>query len=544
MTELNLKSQVLKLAKGLSKFSIDDILIIIDITKEQLQEILLELEMESIIKRIGDSQYIYSKITVNKQSENLSQPKRKKPAIQKEFPPVKLFKYEKELEIYNSLPVRIQDKIYKYILLMQMTSGLMGQKLEDALIKIGNEAPEYKLCYGTLKDKQRRYMKSGIKGLIPRYHLMNRGRRFSPEIYEYFKKLYLHPRRLSMNGCIEIIRQDERFKDAQMPDRTTLRDYLKSEYSPEEIKKKRFCKVELPKLKRQKKKKKKEEKPKEKTFKYYIDAVHHYQKSREYLGKSKHIQYVQNGYFKNHLNPFFKELKFSEINTEKINQFRTQKLKEGLSLTTIAMFLGVFSIIINKYAPCEKQFVLNGANKLSDFDYDRVLSVEQIRKILNMETKIKLILLFVLSLGLSQAEILGLDHKDIDYEKQTVKITKILYKGKIEKYRREYQKRELHIPDTLFLEIPKQQEGRIFNTSVQKLDDETTKLGKVLNVENLIYEDFITFYVYFLIENNIQVNLISKNLAYGDIKDFLKKYENLIKNEKNNDFDLLLMLKK
>lgn len=542
MTELNLKSQVLKLAKGLSKFSIDDILIIIDEPKEQIQNILDELEQESAIKKIGDNQYLYFKITVNNNENNLHQEKDIEIDFQKEILPVKLFKDENELVIYNSLPVSIQNKIYKYILIMKMTSGLVGQGLKDSLKKIGDENPAYKLSYTTFKIKQGLYLQNGIKGLIPTQDFGKRKRRFNQEIYEYFKKLYLHPRRFYVSKCIEIIRENEKFKDLPIPDGSTLKNYLRREYPLEEIKKARFCEISLPEIKDCKYKINRKI-PKEIMFDYYIDAVNYYQNSEEYLNKNAQMKYVQNSIFKSHLNPFFSGLKFIEITDYKINDFRILKIKEGLSLTTVLRLLGLLSVITNKYASCEKQFEISRINQFRNFNCERVLSLEQIKKLLETDSKIKLILLFVLSLGLSQAEVLGLDYTDIDYEKRTIKITKFLYKGKIEKYRKLYQKRELHIPDTLFSEISKQQEGRIFNITTKELDDEITELGKVSNMEDLMYEDFITFYVYFLIENNIQVNLISQNLAYGDIRDFLKKYEKLVKNEELNKFDPLLMLK-
>lgn len=544
--------QILKLAKNLGRFSLDDVLVMINSNKSKIQEILLKLENELIIKKMGETQYLYIKLKNTKKStskKNVEKLKKKislKVKLTNSLTPIQLFNDEDELKIYESVPEGIKKRIYKYILLMNLTQGLIGQDLALSLEQIGKEYPKYNVSYCTFKRHQGRYLREGIKALIPKYHQRKRYKRIDPEIYEYFKKLYLHPRRFSMTKCLELIKESEEFKNAQIPDRTTLREHLYNEYTPKKIKEIRFRKISLPKIPKSEVKfrTKDLEKTDHLKFEYYIQAINYYQTSEEYLQKSTHYRQVQNGYFKNHLNPFFKELKFIEITHERINEFRETKTKEGLSLTTISMFLSSLSVIVNKYSNCKKQFILSGYNKLGTFSCEKKLSKEQITNILLAKTRIRLILLFVFSLGLSQAEILGLEYDDINFKDRTININKILYKDKIEKYRCKYQKRILYIPETLFSKIPKQGNGRIFNISPNELDKEISILGISLNIENLNYDDFINIYVKTLIDNNIPINLIAKTLAFGDIRDFLKKYENFIPAMIPKEFDPILKAQK
>jgi len=147
--------------------------------------------------------------------------------------------------------------------------------------------------------------------------------------------------------------------------------------------------------------------------------------------------------------------------------------------------------------------------------------------------------MFIFSLGINEAALLALDYEDIDFKEKTIKINKLLYKNKIEKYNCAYQRRFLKIPAKLFNEIPKTKSGRIFNISPDSLDKEIAKLALALNIKDLTYEDFIDTHVKILIDNKIQVNLISSNLGFGDIRDFLKRYKNIIPETTPELFDPL-----
>ncbi len=104
MTKSQIKIKISKLARGLGRFSIDDILIITDIEKQKIQDVLLELERESIIKRIGESKYLYTKL------------KKLNSIQEKNTPPViPLFNEEEELAIYQKAKPKIRQNIYKYI---------------------------------------------------------------------------------------------------------------------------------------------------------------------------------------------------------------------------------------------------------------------------------------------------------------------------------------------------------------------------------------------------------------------------------------------
>ena len=91
--------QILKLAKSLNRFSIDDILILLDIEKEEIINVLSELENDMSIKKIGEAQYLYIKLINNIEVSTIE-------PIQ----PIYLMNTEDEIAIYNSASPMLKKK--------------------------------------------------------------------------------------------------------------------------------------------------------------------------------------------------------------------------------------------------------------------------------------------------------------------------------------------------------------------------------------------------------------------------------------------------
>ena len=102
---------------------------------------------------------------------------------------------------------------------MKLSKGLKGVELSKFLKQFGKEHPEYSLSYNTFKKRQGEYLEEGLKAFIPINIKRTRCKRVDIDVYNYFKKLYLHPRKFSVIQCIDIIKADEKFKNIQVPDR-------------------------------------------------------------------------------------------------------------------------------------------------------------------------------------------------------------------------------------------------------------------------------------------------------------------------------------
>jgi integrase len=541
--------QISKLAKGLNRFSVNDISIMLDFPEDEIKEALFELAEEDVIKKLGEKQYLYIKLKNNKelmQSKN-SEKLFKKITFEtdkiKNVNPVELFDKEEELKKYEAAPEWAKPRLIRYISLIKLTAGFKGKYLQMYLEQIAKINPKFKTSYSSLKRFDRLYREGGVSALIPNFGNNVNKTVLDKEMYEYFKELYLSPERFSLKKCLKLVSEDERFKYAIIPSGITFRRILYKEYKQnevEQIRNRRIILPELPKLE-QKVEIVLKNKKASKIFLKYIDAVNYYMKSKAFLNQDKNRKATQKSYFKTHLNPFFKNLNFDEITQEKVNEFQNTKIKEGLALTSISRIFALLSKITNLYSPCGKLFVLTGENKVGNIACQQILTVEQINKILKIKDNIKLLLMFTLSFGISQAEALGLEYDDIDFKLKTIKINKIFYRNKLEKYRCAYQLRKFMVPDNLLKQISKNKTGRIFKFTPEELDNKISEIGIKQGIMALNYDDFRNTHVKMLIDNNISINIISGNLAFNDIRDFIKKYQNFIPQKMPRDFDLLKM---
>ncbi len=545
-----IKMQISKLAKGLNRFSINDISIMLNFAEAEIKEALSELAEEDVIKKLGEKQYLYIKI---KNTKELMQSKNSEKLLKKitfetdkirNAKPIELFDKEEELKRYEAAPEWAKPRLIRYISLIKLTARLRGKYLQMYLEQIEKLNPEFKTSYASLKRFERLYREGGVNALIPNYAHNSNRTVLDLQMYEYFKELYLSPERFSLKKCLKLVSEDERFKYALIPSGITFRRILYKEYKREEVEQIRNRRIILPELPKPEQKVEIVPKSKKtsKIFLKYIDAVNYYMKSKAFLNQDKNQKATQKSYFKVHLNPFFKKFNFDEITQEKANEFQNTKIKEGLALTSISRIFALLSKIINLYSPYGKLFVLTGENKVGDIFCSQALEIGQINQILKTKDDINLLLMLALSFGISQAEALGLEYEDIDFKLKTISINKIFYRNKLEKYRCAYQLRKFIVHDNLLKRIAKNKTGRIFEFTPEELDNKIVEIGIKHEIATLNYDDFRNTHVKMLVDNNISINIISGNLAFNDIRDFIKKYQNFIPQKLPNDFDLLTNL--
>ena len=114
------------------------------------------------------------------------------------------------------------------------------------------------------------------------------------------------------------------------------------------------------------------------------------------------------------------------------------------------------------------------------------------------------------------------DYSDIDYENKTIKIDKILYNGSILKHRKIYRIRTLKLPAILLENLPIKKSGRIFEEEV--IDD---------------YDILLNTHVKLLLDKNITINIIYKNIALHNINDFETRFGFLLPQKLEDNFEIL-----
>ena len=129
--------------------------------------------------------------------------------------------------------------------------------------------------------------------------------------------------------------------------------------------------------------------------------------------------------------------------------------------------------------------------------------------------------LWVLMLGIKVSELLALDYEDIDYENKIVNISKAMMNNYVQRYRKSYKNRKLKMPDILFETLPPKGRGRIFQ-----------------NLEIKNYNILINTHVKLMLDKNVPINIISKLLGFQDLQEFDAIFGFLLPQQLDDDFDI------
>lgn len=228
--KLNLQMKILKIAKGLNKFTLPDILPMLEENEKTIQKALNDLETLNQIKKISNTEYLYTnfKKRVNKpvhtsqssdsdiwltipevarllniQEETVKRnclkgnyivKPNKEPdlegkylikrsslklcdfledserrAMDKEVK--KLFHNKEEERLYVVASDRGKEFIYRYLKLFKLTEGMNCRELRSFLEIIPLKNPKLKVSYSAFHSKRKKYQTEGIMGIFPKYFM-------------------------------------------------------------------------------------------------------------------------------------------------------------------------------------------------------------------------------------------------------------------------------------------------------------------------------------------------------------------------------------
>ena len=228
--KLNLQMKILKIAKGLNKFTLPDILPMLEENEKTIRKALNDLESLSQIKKISSTEYLYTnfKKRVNKQvptsqssgsdiwltipevarllniqeetvkrnclKGNYVVKPNKEPdlegkylikrsslklydfledserrAMDKEVK--KLFHNKEEERMYVVASDRGKEFIYRYLKLFKLTEGMNCRELRSFLEIIPLKNPKLKVSYSAFHSKRKKYQTEGMMGIFPKYFM-------------------------------------------------------------------------------------------------------------------------------------------------------------------------------------------------------------------------------------------------------------------------------------------------------------------------------------------------------------------------------------
>lgn len=412
---------IIKSARRLDKFSLDDIILVSEIDEQEAKDILSKLLNEKIVVKNGNTYYFNTK-GVNT-----------KVKLANEVKPIVL-EEEDGYNYFLTLSKETQERIRSYIDLLNFVNQA-GGKNSKQLVELFNQTSGYKsisLCtLGRIRTNYKRY---GFKGILPSYSAGNVESSIPDELFNYFKKYYLTNEKLSATDAIyraqKQLQAEQKIEQPYAYTSGAFLRKLKSEFSSQQIE---YFRNNITPLKEKSETKKEIKEPLDMLFK---DAAKIYFNRLKTENKFERLMHQKTDY-KNHLKEYFGDLQIRKITNKVVAKFKQKQFDSGYQLVSVNIYIQILKNIIN--AVCPKTNYLASRNRsLKDNAYAmdmNLLTEEQISKLLNICYKkypeVYPILYISLSTGASIPELLGLTWDRIDFKNEIIFLKYFLYGDKL-----------------------------------------------------------------------------------------------------------------
>lgn len=522
---------IIKSARRLDKFTIDDIILVSELKEQEATNILSELLNEKIVVKNGNAYYFNTKGVNNNGIDEV------KPII---------IEKEEGYDYFLTLSKETQERIRSYIALLNFVNQA-GGKNSKQLVELFNQTSGYKnisLC--TLVRIRTNYKRYGFKGILPSYKVGNVERAIPDELFNYFKKYYLTNEKLSANEAIyraqQQLQAEQKMEQPYAYASAAFLRNLKLEFSKQQIEYFRNN------IKPQKIKIKFENKIQEPLDTLFKDAANIYFNRLKTDNKLERLMHQKTDY-KNHLKEYFGDLQIREITNKVVAKFKQKQFDSGYQLVSVNIYIKTLKSIINAVCP-KTNYLTSRSKSLKENAYAmdmNLLTEEQISRLLDSCYKeypdVYPILYISLSSGASISELLGLTWDRIDFRNQIIFLKYFLYGDKLVMTKCNSTMRRLTIDWNICenLEYKYHISDPEPNDFVFKFEsnkpaqqyveeDVLAPLTKEIGVSKLNPSDMQHNFVNMCIQQNIPLTFIQKSLGYYGITNFVKVYRNLIEN--------------
>lgn len=531
---------IIKSARRLDKFTLDDIILVSEIDEQEVTNILSELLNEKIIVKNRNTYYFNIKGVNNNGIDEV-----KSIIIEK----------EKGYDYFLTLSKKTQERIRSYINLLNFVNQA-GGKNSNQLLKLFNQTSGYKsisLC--TLNRIRTNYKMYGFKGILPSYSASNVESSIPDELFNYFKKYYLTNEKLSANEAIyraqKQLQAEQKMEQPYAYASAAFLRNLKLEFSKQQIEYFRNN------IKPQKIKIKFENEIQEPLNMLFKDAANIYFNRLKADNKLEILMHQKTDY-KNHLKEYFGNLQIREITNKIVAKFKQKQFDSGYQLVSVNIHIQILKNIINAVCP-KTNYLASRSKSLNKNSYAldmNLLTKEQILKLLDICDKkypdAYPILYISLSTGASIPELLGLTWDRIDFRNQTIFLKYFLYGNKLVMTKCNSTMRRLTIDWNICEDIEykyhildPEPNDFVFrfesNKPAQQYieEDVLLPLAKEIGVSKLNPSDVQHNFVNLCIKQNIPLTYIQKSLGYYGITNFVKVYRNLIEQQEEDYYNPL-----
>lgn len=531
---------IIKSARRLDKFTLDDIILVSEIDEQEVTNILSELLNEKIVVKNGNTYYFNIKGVNNNGIDEV-----KSIIIEK----------EKGYDYFLTLSKKTQERIRSYIDLLNFVNQA-GGKNSKQLVELFNQTSEYKsisLC--TLNRIRTNYKRYGFKGILPSYSASNVESAIPDELFNYFKKYYLTNEKLSANEAIyraqQQLQAEQKMEQPYAYASAAFLKNLKLEFSKQQIEYFRNN------IKPQKIKIKFENKIQEPLDMLFKDAANIYFNRLKNDNKLERLMHQKTDY-KNHLKEYFGNLQIREITNKVVAKFKQKQFDSGYQLISVNIYILILKNIINAVCP-KTNYLTSRSKSLKENAYAmdmNLLTKEQILRLLNICYKkypdVYSILYISLSTGASIPELLGLTWDRIDFRNQIIFLKYFLYGDKLVMTKCNSTMRRLTIDWNICEDLEykyhisaPEPNDFVFrfesNKQAQQYieEDVLAPLAKEIGVSKLNPSDMQHNFVNICIKQNIPLTYIQKSLGYYGITNFVKVYRNLIEQQEEDYYNPL-----
>lgn len=531
---------IIKSARRLDKFTLDDIILVSEIEEQEATNILSELLKEKIVVKNGNTYYFNTKGVNNNGIDEV------KPII---------IEKEEGYDYFLTLSKETQERIRSYIDLLNFVNQA-GGKNSKQLVELFNQTSGYKsisLCtLGRIRTNYKRY---GFKGILPSYRAGNVESSIPDELFNYFKKYYLTNEKLSATDAIyraqKQLQVEQKIEQPYAYASAAFLRKLKSEFNPQQIEYFRNN------IKPQNIKIKIENKIQEPLEMLFKDAAKIYFNRLKTENKFERLMHQKTDY-KNHLKEYFGDLRIREITNKVVAKFKQKQFDSGYQLVSVNIYILILKNIINAVCP-KTNYLASRSKSLKENAYAmdmNLLTEEQISRLLDIcykkYPKAYPILYISLSTGASIPELLGLTWDRIDFRDQIIFLKYFLYGDKLVMTKCNSTMRRLTIDWNICEDLEykyhisdPEPNDFVFkfesNKQAQQYieEDVLLPLAKEIGVSKLNPSDVQHNFVNLCIKQNIPLTYIQKSLGYYGITNFVKVYRNLIEQQEEDYYNPL-----
>ena len=535
------KDLIIKTARRLDKFNLDDIIQVTSIDEQEVTDILSELLKEKTL--VKNQKTYYFNIQKKLGKEEVQTRNTIKPIVIEE---------EDGYDYFLTFNENVQSKIRRYVKLLNIVNQTNAKNIKQIIDLFNSTSNEPAVPFSTFTRVLSKFKQSGFEGILPKY--TKSVQNYIPEeIYTYFKKYYFTKEKLSAKEALYKAQKHlQAVHKIEQPCAYNEKSFLrkiKTEFTKEQVE---YLRNNL-------------ETPKTKIPTIRVDepldmkfetAAYVYLKNLKMEKKLENLMHDKTNYT-NHLKPYFDNLTIREITTKIVAQFKQNMFDNGYKLVSVNIYIALLKRIIRSVCPQTNNLITRNGDGENAYSIDmNILSDTEIVHLLNTckkkYTPAHPVIYISLSTGASIPEILGLTWDRINFDDNTIFLKYFLFEEHLVMNKCGATIRTLKIDDMIASILKKKFEKTkpkltdfVFRFKSPRLPQQYIEnavlrgLSAELGIVRLRPSDLQHNFVNMCLKQNVPLTFIQKSLGYYGITNFVKVYRHLIEKSEQDYYNPL-----